>query len=69
MGGLSVGIVRWRTKDPGFIILLLLIKSTLTIPKKEFLLRNPIFLGKPEEAKPLWKAKRKWQDDIKMDLK
>jgi hypothetical protein len=28
-----------------------------------------ILLGKPEEKRPLWKLRRRWVDNVKMDLR
>jgi hypothetical protein len=27
-----------------------------------------VLLGKPEERRPLWRPRRRWMDNIKMDL-
>jgi hypothetical protein len=27
-----------------------------------------VMVGKPEEKRPLWRPRRRWEDNIKMDL-
>ena len=31
-------------------------------------LTSPVLVGKPEGKRPLWRQRRRWDDNIKMDL-